>query len=754
LKGWAEGTASLRDVKKAANEYYACEFRRRRAGLVGWKAQAWLAHSKAVGVSVSRKAFGVSASRKAVGVAVRVSTYLVLAMLLMRAAAGQSATEATPTIPTLLQVSETLLGEAERQHRVERRMDAAIGRFQALVADLASNDMIDQGKGRELTDAAGALRPLSDTNVPDAARFLEEARRRLEALQPHLASADREIETILRELKRLLDASGATQSIDDLLSELRVLIKDEKQAHEDTRAWGAALYQSPGLAEARRAPLAGAQDQIGKRVDRFGEHLAAAREAEADPVRQSGMRQAGDVLQQENVGALLAGASGDVIEKKPVAAVQKQQKAIEVLERIEALLQPSDAASALQQLQDMREQLVALKKDQQAVRQDVEKTPDPAFAEQKNAFQVRQRDLGNRLSEIKTNAPQGTAPDAQDALTSAAADMQQAESRITQAQREPSAQSQQSVETHLQRAIDSIDKQLAALQQVLEQQNWMTLADIAQKALELADRQHALMEQTSRTQSAALPPLAAPQDALGAQATSLTQMMALPQFKQAESSMQEASQALQQSGQQPAIEGQQAAEKSLREGAQALLAAQQAIDLAQSQYQLMQQTSAAPMTGLPALTPPQQALARQAQAAPFPQAAGLMNQAAQSLQQTQPQPAMQAQQGAINSLMGQAAQALGMQPGAQPGQGIMSAMMPGLMPSVAPTQAPAIDPKVWGSRYFGRQTPAGPDAPKGAGQWNPAMAARDRDMLYLKYARELPMEYRDLIEAYYEALSK
>ena len=34
------------------------------------------------------------------------------------------------------------------------------------------------------------------------------------------------------------------------------------------------------------------------------------------------------------------------------------------------------------------------------------------------------------------------------------------------------------------------------------------------------------------------------------------------------------------------------------------------------------------------------------------------------------------------------------------------------------------------------------------------MTGRERESLYQKYERELPMEYKELLENYYEALSK
>jgi len=168
------------------------------------------------------------------------------------------------------------------------------------------------------------------------------------------------------------------------------------------------------------------------------------------------------------------------------------------------------------------------------------------------------------------------------------------------------------------------------------------------------------------------------------------------------------------------------------------------MQLAEQQAQLMQQTGATPMDGLPQLAPPQNALGQQA--GQFPQAAGFMQQAGQSLQQQLGQQAMGQQQSAIHSLIGAAEGALGMQPGTMPG-------MMGLMPGMQAMNVPGFNPREFGSRNFGRQNAAGPNNSSGDARWG-AISPHEREALHQKFARELPLEYRDLIEAYYEALAK
>ena len=52
-----------------------------------------------------------------------------------------------------------------------------------------------------------------------------------------------------------------------------------------------------------------------------------------------------------------------------------------------------------------------------------------------------------------------------------------------------------------------------------------------------------------------------------------------------------------------------------------------------------------------------------------------------------------------------------------------------------------------------KDKPEGKEAARRNAKWN-SLADRERDSLFQAYVRELPIEYRDLLEEYYEVLSK
>jgi hypothetical protein len=664
---------------------------------------------------------------------------------------------AAPTAESiLLQLSDRLTDEAERQHQVNQRMDYVIDRFQAVIADLESNDLIRQAGGPAFERLVQVLKILSARHVPDAARYLEEARRQLAALKPNLIAADKEIEIIIRELEKIL-ASAVGQG-DDLLRELEVIIRDEKRANQDTRQWGALLLQTPEAAERPRKEIAAVQDRIARRTERFMERLAQARDAETDPGRHLKIEKAHGVLDQNKVPKILAGATRDIEDKKPVSATRQQAEAIKWLEEAARLLRPDDAASDIQALKEFRDRLEKILREETELREKTEKVPAEKFPEHKNDLQVEQRAIDKETRAAANEVPPPASPEVKTHIQTADSEMQKAENQIARTEQQPATQSQKEAEKALQEAIRTLDKDIAAAEQAWQQQNqpMQNLADLAQKAMELAEKQKELRQETGQTQPQNLPQLAKPEQGLQQQAQDLNQQLPMPQFQQAAHAMDQAAQDLNHTRQQPAMQEQQKAIDALMSAAQALQQAQAALDLAAQQMQLMQQTAQTPQGQLPQLAPPQQGLQHETQAAQFPEAAREMGEAAQNLEQGQGQEAQHDQQAAIDSLLGQAAHAMGMEPGQPHLPGTMPGMvmMPGLMPgrrAMPLVQTPV--PREMGIRDFGRGGIGGPQTPRGDDHWQ-ILGARQRDTLYQKYARQLPPEYRDILGDYFEALSK
>jgi hypothetical protein len=653
----------------------------------------------------------------------------------------------------LLQLADRLMGEAERQHEVNNRMDDAVERFQAIIVDLDSNELLKQGHGPALDRVRQILKILATKNVPDAARYLEEARKQLAALSPNLSAADREIDIILQELQKILSAGSG--EAEDLLRELEILIQDEKRTQKDTKDWGAQLLQSPETAAKAGREIAANQDRITRRTERFMDRLATARDAQTDPARNMAMRKAYDVMESGHVPRLMNGAARDIDDKKPVSAAKAQEDAIRAMLEAALLLRGDDLADNLQAMKELRDRLDKILKQETDLREKTEKVAPEKFHEEKNDLQVQQRAIDKELQAAAANVPKDVSQPVKSHMADADKHMQSAEKEMAAAKQSPAVESEKKAENSLKEAIKALDDDIAKAEQQWQAQNQpaANLANIAQQAMELAQKQLDLKAETAQTPQTAVPQLAPAQQNLTQQAQALAQQAPMPQFKQAVQAMQEASKSLEKSQQQQATGEQQKAADALMAGAQALQQAMQAMNLAAQQQSLMNQTGQTPQGQLPQLAPAQQSLQKQAETGQFKEAAKEMQKAAQSLEQSQQSPAMQSQQAAIDSLMGQAAQAMGMQPGQMPAQAMAPGTMPGQMPAQAMPNVPNVDPMDIGSREFGRGGAGGPASPRGDDHWN-VLGQRERDALYQRYIRQLPPEYRELLGDYFEALSK
>ena len=147
------------------------------------------------------------------------------------------------------------------------------------------------------------------------------------------------------------------------------------------------------------------------------------------------------------------------------------------------------------------------------------------------------------------------------------------------------------------------------------------------------------------------------------------------------------------------------------------------------------------------------------------QASQAMEQATESLGQSD-QPAALGQQEAALEALQQATEAFeaALAEMGQPEQGQMATEQ-GQTPAPTPAQQPgqphdqAMESQQRTEsedteRAIGeKKDPAGEKAARKDAKWS-AMGKREREMLYQSYARELPIEYRDLLEDYYEALAK
>ncbi len=605
-------------------------------------------------------------------------------MLWAAVAPAQGPAAARADDEAVRELGDRLLGEAERQHMVNRRMDASVRGLDRLIRDLLSNDLLARGRGPKMKRFVKVLSTLSESHVPSAERYLDQARKRLDAFRPNVTAADVEIQTILRMLDELLKKAERVSTEDDLLTQLRLIIKNEETLHTQTREWGRLLYKSPEDAETNREDLTTRQEQIGANVRQFEEKLNAAAESEADPMWKLDLAKAAKLMKDRTIDRTLDRAAKDIEAKKPVPAVQKQGDAIEALKEIERLLERHEDSplNQLEQMKTSHEKLNELLEKQEKLREKTERKEPEEFQKDAPELQLEQRDLKKETEQAAEEMPEAADEKIKQPLEQAEQHMDQAEQAMEQPpaddqtpqqQQEETVNEQKQAEEALKQAITNMEQQMAAMEeQLAQQQEQMDLAEQMEQAAEQAEamvqRQEQLNQLTQQTPQQELAQLEPAQQQLAEEAREMAEAAGEMEQEQAESAMEEAGEQMEQAAQ--AMEQGEKPETQQHQ--------QQALEALKQAAQQMRQ------------------------------AAQQQQQLAQQQQQQPPQP--------------------------------------------SPPQPSQEKPEEQGDRDFGMQKAGGRD-PRDRKLWD-HLTPREREALKQSFARELPLEYRELLEDYYDALSK
>jgi len=593
-------------------------------------------------------------------VKMKLITYILLAALAAMSLASPSlAAAAPPAAETILRaLADRLLDEAERQHMVNRRMDTSVRGFDALVRDLISNDLLAQGRGGEMKRFVKVLTILNTRHVPNAEKYLTEARKRLAALHPNLRSADGEIKIILRLLDELLKKAEADSATDDLLTRLRLIIRNEENLHRQTREWGKLVYQKPKEADSSRDELKTRQQQIAANVRRFEQALTEAARSDEDPIRKDDLTKAERAMKQEKPDKKLDKAADQIGAKKPVGAVRNQQEALEALRELEKMLESDSLGEQIEEWKASYEDLEEILARQEELTNQTRQTPREQFDEKSDKQEVEQRNIERELSNTRQQMPEAASEEVQQTLKQAEQHMEKAAEQMQQDSQQPAVKQQEQAEEALKQAMKTIGEQIEAAEaQLAEQQEAAEAAEALEQAMQqaqsIAQRQQQLMQQTAQAQQQQLAQLAQPQG-----------------------------------------------------------------DLAEETGELAEETGEAGEA--------------------LEEASGQMEQAQASIQQGQQAQAQQHQAAAIAALQ-QATQSM---------QQAMSQQTSQVNPNSRTNR-----PDERGSRDFGKQKPRGKKPSRDKRLFD-HLTPKQREAVKQAFARDLPPEYRELLEDYYEALSK
>ena len=219
-----------------------------------------------------------------------------------------------------------------------RKLDKVADEVAWLLEELESNGLLDKAGGEKVAAFKTTIADVAEDNLPAAAAHLRNARLESDAYGQHLASADREIDTIIDRLSNVLAGSSTLLVQEELVTELKDIIEVQTELRGRTAEWGKMLLISPNTAGAGKGPLMQDQTSLNARVQAFIEKLEMARDEALDESAKSRFNQAALVLKPAETSAEVL--KGVLVTDPPVTKVLKaavdQIDSTEVLYAVDA----------------------------------------------------------------------------------------------------------------------------------------------------------------------------------------------------------------------------------------------------------------------------------------------------------------------------------------------------------------------------------------------------------------------------------
>jgi hypothetical protein len=351
----------------------------------------------------------------------------------------------------VLQTTERIRSEERRQGDVRRQLSGSVRKIDRLLKDLESNALTKKGKGPVIGEMSAALKKVNATRVPQAAQALQKARLEINEAFPHLSEAEQEIMAIIIDLDDLLKASETALLADVLLEQIRALIKRESFLRRETARWGKMIFINEGAATADKPRMVRAQNETLLELEQFARLLEGAADEATDESLARRFKGAFKVLQERKPEMSLRSALATIEQEDSIAAVEYQDKAIEILKEIERVLSSDEDEIASKE--DVLEELKRILEEQIDLKEEVE----DAGKELKNAseLQAEQLELQKDLEKaVAGEPPSETLEEASDA-------MEEAAEELAEGDQEGALPPQETAINELQNAINQLESEIA-----------------------------------------------------------------------------------------------------------------------------------------------------------------------------------------------------------------------------------------------------------------------------------------------------
>jgi len=289
------------------------------------------------------------------------------------------------------------------------------GDLQWLYEELVSNKLLKEGGGKNLQTYYQVIEQISAEGLPIVTKYLRDARLEADQRKHHLKSAQEGVDNVVEALKKVLASSSTLLLEEALVTELKEMIKVQKDVRSKTAEWGKALLISPETAGANKGAITQRQNDMFKRFENFMTQLVQAKKDALDDEAKNRFEQVVFVLNPappasenkivkglldpEPTTADFLKAAGKQIEIQDVLSAVGAQDRVVVL--FQAALQILSANKF-----DMGEFIVGLERiieKQRVLLSDVKKEQK---LKEKNAFyEARQVEIQNEINDYSFDAP-------------------------------------------------------------------------------------------------------------------------------------------------------------------------------------------------------------------------------------------------------------------------------------------------------------------------------------------------------------
>jgi hypothetical protein len=311
--------------------------------------------------------------------------------------------------------TDSLLNLEARQGGEARKLDKVAGDVASLLADLESNGLLEQGDSNKFGEFKEVVQTVANTRLPAAAQHFRSARMEKDSRRLHLVSADEEVKAIVKELGAVLAGSSALLVGEELVQELKDMIKVQSELRGKSAEWAKAMLINPETAEAGKGQLIQDQTAMLARYQQFIAKLGKSRDETTDDAAKSRLQQAEQVLNpkppalnNKAVSAILTAepTTGDVIQAAidqlgvpdVLSVVGAQDRVIETFKAALQILSAgqSDLAELVAGLEKLIEKQKVLRKETEA---------EANLEGRKSFYEARQVEIQNEATNYSFDAP-------------------------------------------------------------------------------------------------------------------------------------------------------------------------------------------------------------------------------------------------------------------------------------------------------------------------------------------------------------